>query len=204
VSWLAVKAGDGSHAWPQFARSLPLRQRGIKLYSWTYHYGGEGEDDPVIRALDAGSDGHIFDVEAEFSRVPQPGVAAYNLLMEVLLTFPRASLAYSPLPVIDNFPGLPYETFNGDGVLALPQFYTKALGTGVEYSLERLISIWREWIERWSEKPVAVYPVLQGYGSQTPDNLRQEARACLNHYGGFSVWAWHTLTPEMWRAIGDG
>lgn len=203
VSWVALKAGDGTSPWWQFSGAVGLKARGLKVYSWTYHYGGDGEESPAMRAFEIGSDGHIFDVEAEFARLPDAALRATQLLTQVLYRYPEANLAYAPLPVIDNFPGLPYETFNGKGLLVLPQFYTKALGTGVEYPLERLMAIWREWTERWQDKPFRIYPVLQGYGDQTPENLKREGEICMERYGGFSVWAWHTLTDEMWRGIRD-
>lgn len=203
VSWVAVKAGDGPLYWGQFQETLGLKERGLKVYSWSYHYGGDGEEYPVIAALNLGSDGHIFDIEAEFAHLPDAVLRATNLLTKVLGTCPEATLAYAPLPVIDNFPGLPYEIFNGKGILALPQFYTKVLGTGSDYTLERLMAIWEQWQATWAMRAPAIYPILQGYGAQTPANLGAEMRRCLQRYGGASVWAWHTLTPEMWEAIRD-
>ena len=204
VSWVAVKCADGAMPWGQFHEALGLKERGLKLYSWGYNYGGDAEDIPVVTALQFGSDGHIFDIEAEFAHLPDAPLRATELLAKVLNACPEANLAYAPLPVIDNFPGLPYETFNGRGLLVLPQFYTKALGTGVEYTLERLMAIWQEWTERWQDKPFCVYPVLQAYGAQTPENLRREGSVCMERYGGFSVWRWgDELTNDTWEAIRD-
>jgi len=200
VSWVAVKAGDGPLYWGQFQETLGLKERGLKVYSWSYHYGGDGEEYPVIAALKLGSDGHIFDIEAEFAHLPDAALRATQLLASVLYRCPEAKLAYAPLPVIDNFPGLPYQVFNGRGLLALPQFYTGELGTG-EYTLERLMAIWERWQATWAMRAPAIYPILQAYGSQTADNLLAEARACMARFGGCSVWAWHTMTDEMWDAV---
>lgn len=202
VSWVAIKAGDGAFPWWQFSGAAGLKARGLKVYSWTYHYGGDGEESPVIKAFELGSDGHIFDIEAEFAHLPDAPLRATQLLASVLARYPEAALAYAPLPVIDNFPGLPYETFNGKGLLALPQFYTKELGVG-EYTLERLMGIWERWQANWAMRAPAIYPILQGYGQQTAANLGAEMRCCVQRYGGASVWAWHTLTDDMWSAIRD-
>ena len=156
---------------------------------------------PVIDALGTGADGHIFDIEAEFASADHPYNAARRLMDQVQRRYPDKPLAYSPLPVVSNFPALPYTTLNSWTAAAMPQFYTKALGSGTNYPLERLIRIWREWQARWLSPARAVIPVLQGYGAQTAMNLGAEARVCMREYGGFSVWRWDTLTPEMWEAI---
>ena len=202
IDWVAVKASDGPNIWTQISKAIELQKRGLKVYSWGYNYGEDFEEGPVVSALNQGVDGHIFDVEAEFAHLPGllPKQKAEELLDKVLAVYPQAKLAYAPLPVIDYFPGLPYEVLNKECV-AMPQFYTKELGTGEDYSIERLVFIWQKWLEKWSEKPLAIYPILQGYGAQTPENLQHEVEVCKQQYGGFSIWRWDTLTPEMWEVL---
>lgn len=204
IKWVAVKAGDGNVIWTQFRRAVGLKEFGLKVFSWSYNYGAGDEAQPVIRALDAGADGHIFDIEAEFASRPNSAARACDLISAVKERYPNAPLAYAPLPVIDNFPGLPYMMLNSFGMPALPQFYTKALGTGADYPLTRLMAIWERWQGKWAIQAPAIHPVLQGYGGQTADNLRAEARECMECFGGFSVWRWgDALTPAMWEAIRD-
>ena len=202
ISWVAVKAADGSVLWSQFRRALMLRELGVKVFSWSYNYGRGDEASVVNAALASGSDGHIFDIEAEFARAPNPHDAARRLFDHVQRAHPDKPLAYSPLPVVGNFPQLPYNECNSWTSAVVPQFYTKALGTGSNYPLERLMRIWREWQSRWLTPARAITPALQGYGGQTAMNLGAEASVCMTEYGGFSVWRWGTLTPAMWSAIG--
>ena len=171
------------------------------MFSWSYNYGGQFEVRPVSRALDAGADGHIFDIEAEFAGQPDASARAHNLIASVKDDHPNKPLAYAPLPVIDYFPGLPYLMFNSFDMPALPQFYTKELGTGSDYPLSRLMAIWERWQNGWSIQAPAILPVLQGYGDQTAENLLVEAQMCKGAYGGFSVWEWSHLTLELWEAI---
>jgi len=200
IDWVAVKAGDGNVIWTQFRRAVALKEFGLKVFSWSYNYGAGNETVPILDAIRVGSDGHIFDIEAEFARQPNSTAAAVNILDKMPNGVP---LAYAPLPVIDNFPNLPYLAFNSYGAAALPQFYTKELGTGSDYPLSRLMDIWERWQAGWSIQTPAILPVLQAYGDQTAENLLVEAQICKGAYGGFSAWRWDTLSDAMWEAIRD-
>ena len=198
---MVVKAGDGKNVWPQFRQALGLKRPGLRLFSWGYNYGLPGEEAPILNALRAGSEGHIINAEVEVARLSQQKADAWveNLVEAVRQEFPDALLAHAPLPIIGNFPNFPYETFNRLGLAAMPQFYTKALGIGINYPLERLVRIWDE--ASWEVKPPAIYPILQGYDRQTAENLRAEGQECLRLFGGFSAWRWGTITEAMWRSL---
>ena len=200
---MAVKTSDGDRPWRHQADQIKaLKAEGLRVCSWSYNYGDniEGEAAATAYALLAGSDGHIFDIEAEFSRQPDPNDRAAMLVHLVRESFRDTPLAYAPLPVVDNFPTLPYEAFHGLGLPAMPQFYTKALGD-TNYPLSRLVKIWESWQRQWRFPAPAIYPVLQGYGQQTADNLVVELSSARALYPGLSLWRFDTITEQMWGVL---
>ncbi len=207
VSWLAVKTSDGATPYGQVSQLRALQAPGLHVCSWSYNYGLdiEGEAAAAANALLHGSEGHIFDIEAEFARRPDAADRARRLVREVRESFLTLPLAYAPLPVIDFWPGLPYETFHELGLPAMPQWYTKALGTGSNYPLSRLMEIWNRWQGQWDQPAPAIYPVLQAYngeggGVQTAESLREEIEVCRQSYPGLSLFRWGTM-PEMWEVL---
>ncbi len=207
VSWLAVKTSDGATPYGQIRQLRDLQAPGLHVCSWSYNYGldVEGEAAAAALALLHGSEGHIFDIESEFSGRTDAAERARFLVNTVRETFLTLPLAYAPLPVIDFWPNLPYETFHELGLPAMPQWYTKALGTGSNYPLSRLVEIWTRWQGQWQHPAPAIYPVLQAYsgeggGVQTAEMLREEIEAVRQNYQGLSLFRWGAM-DEMWEVL---
>jgi hypothetical protein len=196
ISHLFIKAGDGANVWPQFAEVVgPLQAAGLRVYSWSYCYGDDwgAEADVALAALNAGSDGHVFDVEAECEG---KGGSVLRTLEAVRERYPNAWLATAPLPVIDYHEPALYEASARYVDAFLPQFYWGALGP--EYGdLDYLFGLWRD---RFPDK--ALMPVGQAYGDVTPAEIAAFAeRARDEGCPAVSFWEWAASSDEQWAAV---
>lgn len=195
-----VKAGDGDNVWEQFARCVgPLKAAGLRVYSWSYVYGGNGggipstpagEANVALAALRAGADGHIFDIEGEAE-------ASITHVREIWrLTraqAPNVWLAYAPLPVVDLHNPPMYALCNEYADAVMPQFYWGALGRG-EYATPKLFDEWNSWLGDWQIKGERVpefMPVGQAYGDATSEEIVEFAQLASQHgCGNISFWEW--------------
>ena len=198
---LFVKAGDGPNVWRQFARGVdPLKAAGLQVYSWSYCYGESGEAEVALRALEAGADGHVFDVEAECEG---KGVQVGAMLKRVREAYPEAWLATAPLPVVDYHDPPLYEATLPYVDAMLPQFYWAVLGPKYG-NLDYLFGVWDRWLGVWRDggyRPVLM-PIGQAYGEATPAEIDTFAARCAARgCPAISFWEWVQSTDEQWRTV---
>lgn len=214
LSHVLLKVGDGAGYGtardPEVFRRQwegavgPLHDAGLRVLSWSYVYLDDpaGEAEVALWALRHGADGHVFDVEGESAGKAS---AAQTLCSNMRTEAPDAFLAYAPLPVISYHQRLPYAQFNQVCNAVLPQFYTKALGTGDDWPFARLFQEWDDWTTRWRAQDIpmpVLAPAIDGYLPGNADSIAQYTEFIgTRGLPGVSVWRLDTLTPEMGQAF---
>ena len=224
MSWVTVKAGDGSTAWTQFSTQLvnDAHTAGLKIFGWTYMYGTNptGEANVAKAALAKGADGFIIDAEAEYRDLPNNDQAATTFCESVRAAYPNHFLAHAPFPIVSYHSAFPYYTFGKYCDAVMPQDYWDAIGV-----TPARMNQWRndEWNALYNNfrstgradaiKPII--PIAQGWNVSTNSLTGQEILdfvsimkntanpASPGGYKGVSFWSVQHHTAEHWNAIGQ-
>jgi hypothetical protein len=207
LRFVLVKCGDGGSAWDQFTPELVsgLQTEGLEVHGWAYCYGDDVDGELAVAegCFDAGADGYVADVEAEYEG--QAAAAEQVAIGLIALRPPGRLLGYSALPVVDYHLELPYAQLNHACELVLPQFYSRALGDG--WTPDKLWEQWDRWSNKWKEWGVPVpriLPVGEAFGAATGDDVRTFAAA--NRERGVAdaaFWEWGQARSEHWAAIAE-
>jgi hypothetical protein len=205
VRFVLVKCGDGGAAWRQFspATVAALKAEGLEVHGWAYCYGEDVDAELAVAesCFEAGADGYVADVEAEYEgRWREAERFAEGLAR---LRRPGRLIGYTPLPVIDYHQALPYAQLNRVADVVMPQLYVRALGDG--WGPDRLWEQWHRWSGLWRDWGVPVpriVPVGEAFGAATGLDLAHLAAACAaNGAPDMAFWEWSQAREEHWSAI---
>ena len=200
IGTLYIKAGDGSHYWPQLSAGLvdALHRGGLDVCAWQFVYG----DAPLAEArvgaaaVARGADCLVIDAESSYEgKYAAADRYVRALRARIGAAFP---LSLAGFPYVDYHPAFPYSVFLGPegATVNQPQMYWKAIGTSVRAVYEHTFMFNRLW-----GRPV--YPLGQTYGGASSRDI-VGFRRFAESYGGAapSWWDWQETSGAGWRALG--
>lgn len=224
ISYVLIKCGDGENTWPQFTKEVveAFRSQGVKVYSWSYVYGKNPirEASIAMWALDKGVDGHVFDAEAEYEKIPDPAGTAKTMLEYIrnhtndagVKPYEKVFLAHAPFPVIDYHQKFPYIEFGKYCDAVMPQMYWGTMKRDPENIIMWTYQQWSKWEATWkgqghgdSVKPII--PIGQAYdNAQTNYSLKAgDIKRFIDGVAGYmsvNFWSFqHILRADCWEAI---
>lgn len=215
AAWVAIKGGDGPSRWAQLDAALVDRiadlAPDLAVWGWTYGYGGHVPNTPhgdwtvddeiaVARSVVAttGVDGFVVDVEAEWAERADPAETGRLFAEALRQTCDEHEIpfAYAPIPIVDNFPRLPWVQFNAVCDYVMPQLYAGNMVhiTVPAWTLDRMLTLWYDWRKQWEDSGLRVpvlAPVFDAYDLSTTDDVRAFEAAVRRHpdWGGWSYWS---------------
>lgn len=220
ISYVIVKCGDGENTWAQFTKDLvnAFHAQGIKIYSWNYTYGKNPirEASIAMWALDMGVDGHVFDAEGEYERLPDPSGTAHTMLTYIRdrEQYKNVFLAHAPFPIIDSHKTFPYVEFGKYCDAVMPQLYWGTMKRDPENVIMWMYQQWSKWEAKWKAEGHAdsikpIIPVGQTYdNAQTnfvlgPGDIKRFIDGVAG-YLSVNFWSFqHVLRDDCWAAIRD-
>ena len=222
-SYVLIKIGDGNALYPggqsQLTRDMvdACHAAGLKVYSWSYVYGADPsrEGDLVLYAVEQlGVDGHVFDAEIEYERLPNPSAAAETMLQVVRTKYPDFFLAHAPFPIIDYHTAFPYATFGKYCDAVMPQVYWNDIGVSVSDMIAEMFQQWSKWQDNWtasghgdSVKPIVPLGMSYDITDRTPALIMtpEELTEFITGVAGYmSVCFWvmeYTIRDDLWNAL---
>lgn len=218
MSWITVKAGDGTNQWAQFDSNLvtAAHNAGLKVFAWAYAYGSNpaGELNVAKNALATGADGFIIDAETEYENLASPGTAATTYASGIKSAYPDKFLAYAPFPIIDLHTKFPYLELGKYSDAVMPQAYWKDIGYTPAQMVANMDAQWSKWQSTWSSGGFAssvkpIVPIGQGYAPATGSEITSfvsdlygdASAATAGGYRGVSFWSAQHHDASMWTAI---
>lgn len=203
-----IKVVDGVNGFNDWnavkALVAALRAAGLGAYTWSYHYdGSEAEASAVVKAVTyCGSDGHVFDVEAEMEALPHPDQAATALVSAVRAGLPNTPLAYAPIGSIRNHLRAPYRQFTDAGCAMLPQLYW----VGFKWTVAATVAPFYADVATYELAQQPIYPAyedapLAGVGALAADVEAFCTAVKAAGAAGVSVWAYEHLDAAGWLRV---
>lgn len=195
LRWVCLKSADGAVRWERdFSPALvqAFRQAGVRVFSWQYVYGANpsGEAAAARWSLEAGSELHVLDVEAEFEGQPQRLAA----LLAACADLAPWQLGYSSFG-IQQYHGVDWPQFRGRSGTAWPQIYWGEFG----YTPERAVELAAAGLTGFDGQ---VVPLGDTYGPVDGASTLRFAQACRAHWPGAVGWySWDATRPDVWQAI---
>jgi hypothetical protein len=182
-----------------------LKQNGIEVYGWGYHYAvanPAAEIAAVQAAMSCGLDGYVVDIEKE-AEVAGASARVGSLLNGLRSLVPAGCLGYTSFGAPQFHPQVPWQTLNAQTDFAMPQIYFETFNFGSSNQAEvqacmtangKLLGI-KAILPIWSSESGASSPApaseLQGY---------------LDRFPGSSIWRVPGVTEagEAWNLRYDG
>lgn len=208
ASGALIKVADGTSGFNDWnaVKTLvaALRAAGLGAYTWSYHYDGSAaESAAVVQAVTyCGSDGHVFDAEAEMEALAHPDQAATALVSAVRAGLPNTPLAYAPIGSIRNHLKAPYRQFTDAGCAMLPQLYWVAF----QWSVAATVSPFYADVATYSLAQQPIYPAYEDAPLAGAEALAADVEAFCTAVkvagaAGVSVWSYEHLDPAGWLRV---
>lgn len=216
ISWLAVKAGDGSSN-GQITRSLTdaMHAGGVNVYSWNYstpqHAASELAYIPGLYEL--GIDGHILDAEIEWESVlnEQKRIVPYNWKPQAkdfaqklrAAIGPKAFLADAPWPMVKSHPGFPWDEFGDVVNMRMDQLYwcMQPSRTFTQWAARSDL----EWSGR--DRAVPRCPIGSAWDATREGGQASTVTAISEYLERYkdkacqSLWSWQHFSPALWTML---
>lgn len=201
VTTVFLKAGDGTHSWPQFNTPLirTFHAAGIQVCAWPYAYGKSpsAEATVAINAVKLGADCLAIDAETEYEgRYTQALTYISKVRKGVGKWFPISLAGY---PWADYHQSFPYSVFFGPGgaQYSQPQVYWRDIGSGVDnvmaHTYRTNLLYGRQ-----------IFPLGQLWQKPTSrEILRFRALAAVWGSPGVSWWDWQEASLTLWPFVGS-
>ena len=200
LSYVVVKAAQGTRWWPQFSRPLvdALHAGGLRVcaYQRAVARAPAREARVLARAVPLGADCLVIDAEIEYERKYAAAEAYVSALRDAVgEDFP---VALTTFPYVHFHLRFPYSVFLGPrgAQVSLPQIYWKLLGTNPAGAFART----------WSLNAIygrPLRPIGQAFARPGVAAIAAFRRLAVAHgAAGVSWWAWEHVRSAEWRAIG--
>ena len=200
LSYVVVKAAQGTAWWPQFSRALvdAFHAGGVRVcaYQRAVARAPATEARVLARAVSVGADCLVVDAEIEYEGRYAQAARYVNALRDAVgEEFP---VALTSFPYIGYHLRFPYSVFLGPrgAQVNMPQLYWKLLGTNPGGAFAR----------SWALNAVygrPVRPIGQLFGRPGTAAIRRFRQLASAHGStGVSWWVWQHARPVEWQAIG--
>jgi len=201
VTTVFLKAGDGTHSWPQFNTPLirTLHAAGIQVCAWPYVYGKSpsAEAAVAINAIKLGADCLAIDAETEYEgRYTQALTYISKVRKGAGRWFPISLAGY---PWADYHQTFPYSVFLGPGgaQYSQPQVYWRDIGSGVDNVMTHTYRTNLLYGR-------TIFPLGQLWQKPTSrEILRFRSLAAVWGSPGVSWWDWQEASLTLWPFVGS-
>jgi hypothetical protein len=215
------KVAHGAEYRPGMAQvAQAIRGAGLVPFAWTWLLldDPQAEAQAVVRALQEGFEGFVFDTEASQCRNRSAQAAQLGRYLDTA-GIDRAKLFNCSFPAISYHQDLPYEQLNvfckgGLMPMSYGTYYAPSSPVTPDQQAQRVIDEWtygqyEEWCRRWGYRP-PIHPVLGPYRDEHANvrMSREEFQVWLDHlaaYGPsfFSVFTAAVINDNLLPLIHD-
>lgn len=222
ISWLAIKAGEGSARpyaqWSNFVLNGWLHKflgAGISIFPWWYSRPGTWTQEVQLaqRLIGDGSSGLIVDAEAEWQGNQTEAGGFATALRNTL--GPSVYIAHAPFDYPKFHQNFPYAQFDGAFNAVHPQMYWTEHGVDVGTVMTQVDAEWKALLAA-ENLTINFCPIGVTYGKspaqpRVPGTFRADDLAkFLDHYQSInsptlmpavSLYSWDAADPSAWDLL---